>query len=547
MPNPPERRSSSWRPIALVAAIAIGGSATGLGNGFAYDDVRVIEGNERVHSLADPARFLTETYWPPGKFVGGSTLYRPLTLFAFAVQWVIGNGRPVVFHATNILLYTLVAVAFLRLATLLLPPMPALMAALLFAAHPVHVDAVANVVGQSELWVNLFLLLGVAIFLRGRNAAGMPERDRILIGLCYILACFSKDNGFMLPGLLVVAELAVVQDPRPLRDRLAGLADFWVVLAAIGILYLVARTAVTGTLAGDYPHILIGTASHRERLLTMLRVGLEWPRLLLWPAHLQVDYSPQDFQRVGAFGAGQALGLAMVLGTAWLAWWARWRARAATFGLLWLAVAIFPVSNLVLKSGIVLAERTLFLASAGAMLVVGAAVAALDRWPRWRPAILGLAAVATLLGVWRSAIRQPTWRDTGTLFAQTVQDAPRNYKVHWTYGIYLYERGARESAFKEVETAIELYPADPSLYADAGDLYRTDGKCDRSIPLYSRALALTPERQFTRSRLASCYMRLGQYAEARRELNRLVAEGATEFGSFIPAVDSAAAASGTFQ
>ena len=548
MPAAAEGRVSWWGRAAVVAGVALASSVTGLGNGFAYDDVQAVQRNERLHTLDAPGRFLTDTYWPPGKFQGGSTLYRPLTSFAFALQWAAANGRPFVFHLANVLLYVMVAVVMFWLATRVLAPLPALLAAALYAAHPVHVEAVGNVVGQSELWVNLFLLLAVGIFVRGRNAAGLAQRDRLVICLCYALACLAKDNGLMLPGLLLAAELTVVEDPRPLKVRIAGLVPFWTLLAATGALYLLLRTTVTGTLAGDYPHILIGTATDGERLLTMLRVALEWPRLLLWPAHLQADYSPQDFQRVSSFGLAQGLGLAMFLAAGWLAWWSRRRAPLVTFGMLWLAVAIFPVSNLVLKAGIVLAERTLFLASAGAMLVVGAATGALLAWrPAWRTALVAAAAVLVLLGTGRSASRQPVWRDTGTLFAQSIQDAPRNYRVHWTYALYLYENGHRESAFKELATAIELFPADPSLYADAGDLYRTDGQCDRSIPLYGRALALTPDLQFTRSRLASCYMRLGRYAEARRELSRLVAEGAPEFGRFIPAVDSAAAANGSFR
>jgi tetratricopeptide (TPR) repeat protein len=531
-----------------VAGIAVASGATGLGNGFAYDDVQALERNERLHTLADPTRFLTETYWPPGRFQGGSTLYRPLTSFAFALQWAAGQGRPFVFHLVNVLLYAVVALALLWLATMVLPPLPALLAAGLYAAHPVHVEAVANVVGQSELWVNLLLLVAVATFVGGRNAAGLSERNRLLVCLCYALACLAKDNGLVLPGLLLAAELTVVQDPRPVLTRLRSLASFWALLLATGLLYLVVRTSVTGTLAGDYPHILIGTATYGERLLTMLWVSLEWPRLLLWPARLQVDYSPQDFQRATAFGESQALGLAMLLAAGWLAWWSRRRSPLVTFSILWLAVALFPVSNLVLKAGIVLAERTLFLASAGAMLLLGAgASGVLVRRPGWRLGVLVGGAMLVALGVWRSANRQPVWRDTGTLFAQSVQDAPRNYRVHWTYALHLYERGHRESAFKELATAMALFPADPSLYADAGDLYRTDGQCDRSVPLYVRALALTPELRFTRSRLASCYMRLGRFAEARRELGRLAAEGAPEYGRFIPAVDSAAAASDSFR
>jgi tetratricopeptide (TPR) repeat protein len=211
-------------------------------------------------------------------------------------------------------------------------------------------------------------------------------------------------------------------------------------------------------------------------------------------------------------------------------------------------VAIFPVSNLVLKAGIVLAERTLFLASAGAMLAVGAAGAVIaELGPRPRVVVAAAGATLAVLGGVRSALRQPVWKDNATLFAQTVRDAPYNYRAHWTYSLFLFEHGQREAAFTEIATAIGLYPADPTMYSDAGDLYRTDGQCERSIQLYQSALDLTPDMKYTRSRLASCYMRLGAYDAARRELRRLVADGYPEFGELLRAVDSAAAASGNFR
>jgi hypothetical protein len=394
------------------------------------------------------------------------------------------------------------------------------------------------------LWVNLFCLLAVGIFVRGRNEMGLPVRQRMALYGCFALACLAKDNGLMLPGLLFAAELTVVRDPRPLETRLRTLAGFWVLLAAVGLLYLVLRTLVTGWLAGDFPHIVIGTATYPERIFTMLRVSLEWPRLLLWPAHLQADYSPRDIDRALGFGPAQAAGLVLLGGLVWLTLWA-WRRRpVVSFGLLWFAVAIFPVSNLVLKAGIVLAERTLFLPSAGVMLVLGVGIASMLEGAPWRKRLgLALTVALAILGVWRSAVRQPVWRDTGTVFAQTVRDAPQNYRAHWTYGLYLFQHGKRDSAFREIATAIALYPADATLFSDAGDLYRTDGQCDRSIELYQRALLIVSDMKYTRSRLASCYMRVGRFAEARAELRRLVAEGYPEFGDLIPAVDSAEAAS----
>jgi len=542
-------RWPAWAPALLIVAVTLAASASSLGNGFAYDDVHAIGNNEQLHTLAEPWRFFTETYWPPGKFGGGSTLYRPITSLSFAIEWAVGGGSPAVFHLTNVLLYICVCLAVLALARALLPDWVAVLAAALFAADPLHVEAVGNVVGQGELWAALFSVLAVLVFLRARNAAGLNHEARLWLYGYYFLACLSKDNGLILPGLLLAAEFTVVQDPRPLRDRLSALASFWGILIGVGVVYLVLRTHVTGSLAGDFPNILIGTATYPERLFTMLRVALEWPRLLLWPAHLQADYSPLDFVRETSFGPLQFAGLGMLVTAVWLTVWS-WRRRPiVAFGMLWIGVAIFPVSNLVLKAGIVLAERTLFLASVGAALAVGAGLAAVfEVEGLTRRLALAGATVVVVLGCWRSALRQPVWRDSATLFAQTVRDAPRNYRAHWTYGLSLFERGYHESAFTEMATAIGLYPADPTLYSDTGDIYRTAGQCDRAIDFYNQALAIAPDMKYTRSRLASCYMRTGRFADSRAELRRLVADGYPEFGSLIASVDSAeAAASSTFR
>jgi hypothetical protein len=410
------------------------------------------------------------------------------------------------------------------------------------------VEAVANVVGQSELLATLFVLLAVGFFLRARAAGTITLPDRLRIYGCYLLACLSKDNGFMLPGILLAAELTVVRDPRPLLQRFRALREFWLVLVAVGLCYLALRTMATGSLAGDYPYVLLAIATYKERVFTMLRVALEWPRLLLWPAHLQSDYSPRDIDLQYWFGPVQAAGLGMLLAALWLAFWTRRRHPAASFGILWVFVGIFPVSNLILKSGVLLAERTLYLPSAGAMLAVGAAVVALSEVSgAGRRVAVAAAAVLVVLGTVRSALRQPVWKDNATLLAATVLDAPRNYHAHWSNALDLFDRGHREMAFSEIATAIDLFPRDAALLSDAGDLHRTAGECEEAIGLYERALAISPERTYTRSRLASCNMRIGRYAEARAVLHRLISEGHYEYGFLLPAVDSAAAAAGGFR
>ena len=541
-----EPKRLGLRPVLLVLVIALAASAAGLPNGFAYDDFPAIVRNADVHTLHAPWRFWTETYWPLTRFAGGETLYRPLTSLAFAVQWVLGNGSPLPFHLVSTALYLAACGVFLWLAWVVLPAEGALAAACLFAAHPVHVEAVGNVVGQSELLAALFSLLAVGLLVRVRGPGPIGLGDRLRLYGCYLLACLSKENGVILPGLLLAAEFTVVRDPRPLRVRLLALREFWIVLIGVGLCYVALRAMVIGTLAGDYPHVLIAHATYPQRIYTMLRVALEWPRLLLWPAHLQADYSPRDFDLALAFGPVQFAGVGMLATSAWLIWWA-WRRRpAVAFGVMWFYIAIFLVSNLVFKTGVLLAERTLLLPSAGVMLALGGAVAAATEVPhRRRWLVAGSAAALTCLGVLRSGVRQPVWKDNWALLRATVRDAPRNYHAHWSYGLQLFDLGLRESAFTEIETAIDLYPRDAALLSDAGDLHRTAGECHEAIALYRRSLAIDPRRLYTQSRLASCYMRVGRYADARLEIHRLIDQGHPQFVILLPAIDSASAAGAT--
>jgi hypothetical protein len=293
----------------------------------------------------------------------------------------------------------------------LLPLQIAWLSAALFAAHPVHVEAVGNCVGQGELWVVLFVVLAAALFLEGRETGPLSNPSRNKIYGCYALACLAKDNGLILPGLLIFAELTVIKDPRPLVRRFKADAPFWITLFMVGILYLVVRTKVTGTLAGDFPHIAIGEATARERVLTALRISLEWVRLLLWPAHFQADYS-RDIERATSFGLQQAAGLTLYWESAPSSWPPGSGSRRGIWSVLGSA-AIFPVSNLVRRPNSIGGVDP-FVPSVGAMLVLGGATERLTcRHPRaWRAkAAAGLVLIILGLGGAPSANR--SGRTTG--------------------------------------------------------------------------------------------------------------------------------------
>jgi hypothetical protein len=174
------------------------------------------------------------------------------------------------------------------------------------------------------------------------------------------------------------------------------------------------------------------------RTLTMLKVVPVWLRLLAWPAHLQVDYGPNEIVASTAFGASEAAGLGLVLATVGLAVAARRRAPLVSFGVAWFAVAILPVSNFFVATSIVAAERTLFLPSIGFLFAVATlatlVATSLARAPaRWwallREAIVLSCMLLVCAGVLRSASRQRVWLNNARLGKASAIDAPRSLRV----------------------------------------------------------------------------------------------------------------------
>lgn len=504
-PRPPAPTLALPATVA-VAALALAASALSLRNGFALDDVGLIQVNPTVQSLARPWRFFAESYWHP---LLPQTLYRPVTKLGFALQWAAGGGAPWVFHAVSVALYVAVAVAVLRLARQLLPPVAAWAAAALFAVHPVHVEVSANVAGQAELLAALPLLAAVALHVGWRRAGPLAAPQVAALAGLYALACLAKEHGIVLPGLLAAAELTVLRGAP--GDR-RGLTRVAAALAPVAVAVVAARRAALGLFQGDYPAPALLRASVPDRWLTMLGVVPEWVRLLLWPAHLQADYSPQEIATATAVGPAQLAGVVALLALAAVLVVAWRRAPAVAFGLAWMAVAIAPVSNVFFAAGIVLAERTLFLPSVGAMVALaGAGQALLGGRPRLlrHPALgAGLLLAALALGVWRSNVRIPAWRDAAALFEATVRDAPRSYKAHAMYGQYLFDAGRPRDGEREYRAAIALYPDDGTVLAGLADRYAAAGLCAPAVPLYRRAADLMPSWAHPRERLAECLARL---------------------------------------
>lgn len=521
------RLAGGWG-IAAVAGLAIAASSSGLRNGFPYDDESLVANDARVHALGDAWRFFGTSYWPES--LGGGA-YRPLAQIGFALQWAIGGGEAWVFHLVSTLLYAAVCALVLLLARRLLPSIPAFAAAVLFAVHPIHVEPVAMVVGQGELLVALATLGAVLMYLRAREREGVPGvRDIGALAAIFLAACLTKEHAFFLPLHLLLAEWLLVSDRRGGVARRRALLPLAAALVAAGGVALLARAAVLGSGAGIAPWVPYSVldVGWGGRVLTAVASLSEWVRLLWWPAQLAVEYGPPQHPIARGLDASALLGLTILATGTVVAVYSRRRAPVVTFALGWIAIGFLPVSNLLAPGGLLLGDRTLFLPSVGAMLLAGAALAAVTAHApapvtRVVPIAVALLVVA---GAWRSVIRYPVWRDTTTAWLQAAKDAPHSYRARYLAGRAHFARGDRAEGERELRTAIQLFPGDPEVATWLGRQYAESGLCAPAIVLYRDVLARRPWIAETRERLVRCLLDEGRWTEARREASEAIAYGA---------------------
>ncbi|HEX2724074.1 MAG TPA: hypothetical protein VHM24_14245, partial [Gemmatimonadaceae bacterium] len=251
------RRTSDLRTMALapfsstrvaavvVAVLALLVTGSALGNGFTLDDVPIIASNDRVHSLRAMGNLFSQTYWPPSE---GASLYRPLTMASFTVQWAIGNGSPLVFHIVNSLLYAVTCICFYLLAADVIFVGAAFVAAVLFAVHPVHVEVWANVVGQPELAVSIIAFLSVRHYIRRRRTMHFNGRDSAVLVSAFFAALMFKEHAIVLPALFLVAELTLVRTS--FGERRKTLWGFFLLLLVAAGAFVLLRTGVIGNFAG---------------------------------------------------------------------------------------------------------------------------------------------------------------------------------------------------------------------------------------------------------------------------------------------------------
>lgn len=448
-PRPADRAPAGrewrwWAAAAAVAVLAAAAMGPGLGGELLnWDDDRFVRDDELIRGfdLANAGRIFAAPHFEA---------YHPLHLLSYMLDYELWGLWAPGYKLLNFALYGLcLGLLFVLCRRLGLSPLGAWAATLLFAVHPLHVEAVVWVTARKEP-LSLALLLGAA--LAHLRAGPSPLRDRWSIAaiVLFALALLTKTSTVVLPALLLAADLLVRR--RPWRQALAAVAPMAVVAAGVG-LYVVSLWQ-ENEMARPMPR-------HGVPGLLALWGKTYWHYLAkaVIPSRLSPVY-PID--RDGAFdlaaGAGfaaWAAGLALAL---------RSRDRLLGLGAVWAAVALLPVSNLVPVYFFV-QDRYALIATAGLALLSGRLLERLGdaelrgRSLRW-PAALAALAIAGVLTA-GAAAQAGAWRTSLSLWRRATAAQPRAYYGFLALGHTLRDQGDLDGAVAAYRRAIAIDPALP--------------------------------------------------------------------------------------
>jgi tetratricopeptide (TPR) repeat protein len=340
---------------------------------FTFDDLPLIVTNPYLRDWRHLSTVLSA-----GRAVRGFTLMLDYSLWGL---------DPMGFHATNVILHLFsVILLYFLVFQIWHRQRLAFVAALLFSFHPVHTEAVIGIAHRKEMLAMVFFCLAYLSYLRwGKSAWGMGFSLA-----AYLLALLSKQVAVALPVVLLAQELILP------RKELSRARRFLPILAFVllpGLFFLLHFQDFR--IFGRFQPVDLVSARYPLILATSLRTFPAYLRLAFFPMHLSVDYDVPLAASVFS-PAVLAGGLCLIGLMALILLLARPKPILA-FGLAWYLLNLVPVMNLI-PANAFLAERYLYLPSAGICLFLAGLIKELAEWPEpvWSRRLRSLAEAGLL-------------------------------------------------------------------------------------------------------------------------------------------------------
>lgn len=508
-----------------------------LSHGFVLDDGIVITENDFTKKgiRGIPEILTTDSFH--GFFKDGNKQnlvsggrYRPLSVVLFAIEYEIFGKSAFWGHLFTVLCFGLLCVVILHTFQNLFKSMPqgnvlALMATLLFTAHPVHTEAVANIKGRDEILSLLFSFGALYYTLKWHD-----EKKNILLlyaGLCMFLGLMSKEITIT---FLAVIPLAVYLFRGEKIFQIFKSSSFLIIPAVI---FLVIRQSIIGDSFAETSTELMNNPflkwngesyipfSNFERIATIFYTWLLYLKLMVWPAILTHDYYPKHIAMLTFNDWKVMVSVIVHLILIIFAAINLRKNKVITFGIFMYFLTFSIVSNLFFPIGTFMAERFLFTPSAGFTLLTASLILKMEERSKW--ASLGLFCLFFLFFSMKTITRNQVWKDNHTLFSADLKHSPNSAKLLNALGgstIDLYKEEKDQTtkdkkmdeAIGYLNKAIEIHPTYSGADLLIGNALFFKKDMQGAVEKYRKILTRYPNDENAKKNLALTLREMGKYA-----------------------------------
>ncbi len=520
-----------WIPF-VFAFILYGNSIT---NEFALDDMPQIVNHKYVQQgLSGIVDVFTTNYWSGANQNLG--YYRPLSHITFAIENEIHGNNPHLMHLMNVLLYALTGMALFGFLSALIRKRPFFVLAviLLFLAHPVHTEVVANIKSRDEIlsFLNSILVLWLAF--------GYSKNKNILslVGawVFYFLALMSKETA--MTTLAILPFMLYFFTPRQ-GGYIAGTTVSFI---AVSGLFLLLKFVMIGTLSGS-PPVETNIYPYKElveRIPTAIFIfGMYMWRLVV-PVRLLYDYSYSQIPGTSWTDPLVWLSFCILIILVYVALKNLKRQNILSFALIFFGATMSVGLAFVVLRGGIMAERFLYAPVLGFSLTVCYFVYKLLPWDKkskqiiydFKPgasnAFIAILAVLILFYSVRTIARNPVWKDNYSLFSTDIKIGDQSALLLKHYGSELINMSvSEEDKFKKdslmergmayVQKSLEINPRFSEAYFKLGYAYYQLRDYKKSIEYYKKT---NLNNSMNVSNIGLAYYMDGDYGEALRQLKR---------------------------
>ncbi len=513
-------------------------------HGYVLDDKYVIINNQYVHEgLKGIPKLMNMEMWH--FYLGKINLgyYRPLSMITFAIENSIAPGNPHISHLGNVLLYGMTGFfVYLLLAGIFRNFHPAypFLTTMLFLAHPLHTEVIANIKSRDEILA--FLNMVIALWLMQKANVGKKSIILTLLPLLFFyLALLSKETA---SSMLLLAPMLLFYRG---EGKILQVLKKTIPLLGVFFVFEIQKYFVLGTVSGEVPHDIVNYpyAENGSRLAAASVIFLRCICLIVFPWNLSYDYSFNQVPAVTWSSFPAAAGIFIASGFLWMGVKGFLRKSVPWTGILFFLAALAPAIAFVIFRGGIMAERFLYAPTLGFCITLvftalhfvpvnisgptGSLLSVLKKHKLF-PLFVILFSLYSLKTISRNRV----WKSNLDLFSEDVNSSPLSCQVHRHYGSELIDLGTMEKdeakkkyyfkkGTEELHEALRIHPHFPDVFFKLAVAYHgVQLNYDSAIYYYKLTIAEAPEYPVSYNNLGSVYENLGKQELASYYYNKAV-------------------------